>query len=136
VPASSTPDGPAEASVVVAGDGDAGPLHRPWRTVVGSEHLSHLLCTDLTAGRPIGTELRDALRRVHDELGVETVRAHAILGDDLGVYREVDGRPVLDFSGVDRVYDTVLEIGMRPVVELGFMPRDLARDPDATVFAY
>jgi xylan 1,4-beta-xylosidase len=136
VAASSTPDGPAAASVTVAGDGDAGPLHRPWREVVGSEHLSHLLSTDLSGGRPIGKELKEALRRVHDELGVESVRAHAILCDDLGVYREVGGQPVLDFSAVDRVYDTVLEIGMRPVVELSYMPRDLARDPSATVFAY
>jgi xylan 1,4-beta-xylosidase len=129
-------EGPAAVELTVAGDGNAGPLHRPWREVVGSEHLSHLLCTDLTGGRPIGTELREALRRVHDELGVTSVRAHAILCDDLGVYREVDGRPVHDFTGVDRVYDTVLELGMRPVVELSYMPRDLARDPSATVFAY
>lgn len=122
--------------VAVAGDGDAGRLHRPWRAMVGSEHLSHLLCTEKTGGRPIGAELREALRRVHDELGVASVRAHAILGDDLGVYQEVDGVPRYDFSGVDRVYDTVRELGMRPVVELGFMPRDLARDPSRTVFAY
>jgi xylan 1,4-beta-xylosidase len=136
VTATSTPDGPATASLAVTADGDAGPLHRPWREVIGSEHLSHLLCPDLSGGRPIGTELREALRRVHDELGVESVRAHAILCDDLGVYREVDGRPVLDFSGVDRVYDTVLELGMRPIVELSYMPRDLASDPSRTVFAY
>jgi xylan 1,4-beta-xylosidase len=120
----------------VAGSGEAGRLHRPWRMVIGSEHLSHLLSPDLTGGRPIGSELREALRRVHDELGVESVRAHAILCDDLGVYREVDGEPVYDFTGVDRVYDTVRELGMYPVVELSFMPRDLARDQDATVFAY
>jgi xylan 1,4-beta-xylosidase len=136
VAASATSNGAATASVTVTADGDAGPLHRPWRVVVGSEHLSHMLCRDLSGGRPIGTELRDALRRVHDELGVESVRAHAILCDDLGVYREVDGRPVLDFSRVDQVYDTVLDIGMYPVVELSYMPRDLASDPRKTVFAY
>jgi xylan 1,4-beta-xylosidase len=104
--------------------------------MVGSEHLSHLLSADRTGGRPIGADLREALRRVGAELGVESVRAHAILGDDLGVYREVDGRPRYDFDGVDRVYDAVLELGMRPVVELSFMPRDLASDPRRTVFAY
>ena len=123
-------------AVSVAADGDAGPLARPWRLMVGSEHLSHLLCADRTGGREIGPELTAALRRVHDELGVATVRAHGILGDDLGVYREVDGEPVYDWSGVDRVYDIVRSVGMRPVVELGFMPRDLARDPSRTVFAY
>lgn len=122
--------------VGVRADKVTGPVHRPWRAVIGSEHLSHLLCTDTTGGRPIGAELADALRLAHTELGVRTVRAHAILGDDLGVYREVDGRPVYDFGGVDRVYDRVLECGLRPIVELSYMPRDLARDPSKTVFEY
>ena len=43
------------------------------------------------------------------QLGV--VRAHAILCDDLGVYREVDGEPVHDFTGVDKVYDHMLALG-------------------------
>jgi xylan 1,4-beta-xylosidase len=114
----------------------AGPLPRPWRPMIGSEHLSLLLSTDRVGGRPIGAELAEALRTMHEEFGVQTVRAHAILCDDLGVYREVDGRPVHDFSGVDRVYDAVLEAGLRPVVELSFMPRDLASDPSRTVFEY
>jgi xylan 1,4-beta-xylosidase len=43
---------------------------------------------------------------------------------------------VHDFSGVDRVYDEIRALGLRPVVELSFMPRDLAVDPDKTVFGY
>jgi xylan 1,4-beta-xylosidase len=136
VPGQSTVDGPARVAVDVDGGGDAGPLHRVWREVVGSEHLSHLLCADLSGGQPIGTGLQAALRRAREELGVRSVRAHAILGDDLGTYREVDGELRLDFSGIDRVYDTVLGIGLRPVVELSYMPRDLARDPQQTVFSY
>jgi xylan 1,4-beta-xylosidase len=67
---------------------------------------------------------------------VAMVRSHAILGDELGTYREVDGRPVHDFSGIDRIYNRVLGMGLRPLVELGFMPRDLASDPTRTVFEY
>jgi xylan 1,4-beta-xylosidase len=37
---------------------------------------------------------------------------------------------------VDAVYDRVLELGLKPVVELSFMPRELAEDPGATVFEY
>ncbi|MFG3701747.1 xylan 1,4-beta-xylosidase [Micromonospora sp. NPDC047620] len=112
------------------------PLHRPWQPMIGSERLSQLLCPDRSGGREIGTELLAALGRVRDEIGVETVRAHSILHDDLGVYREVDGKPVHDFTRVDDTYDLLLSTGLRPVVEIGFMPRDLACDPERTVFEY
>ncbi|MFF5175777.1 xylan 1,4-beta-xylosidase [Micromonospora sp. NPDC000089] len=112
------------------------PLPRPWQPMIGSERLSQLLCIDLSGGREIGKELLAALRRIRDEVGVETVRAHAILHDDLAVYREVDSEPVIDFTGVDRVYDLLLSTGLRPCVEIGFMPRDLAADPSRTVFEY
>ena len=136
VPGRSAVGGPGMVDVTVDAGGDAGPLHRPWRAMVGAEHLSHLLSAERTGGRPIGAELRGALRRIRDELGVESVRAHGILCDDLGVYSSDGGRPRFNFDGVDRVYDIVRELGMRPVVELSFMPRDLARDPHRTVFAY
>ncbi len=116
-----------------------GGLGRPWEPMIGSEHLSCLLSQERTGGRVIGPEVREALRIAHDELGVQAVRAHAILGDDLGVYTEAGGsgaRAVHDLSGIDRVYDQLMEIGLRPVVELSFMPRDLARDPGQTVFSY
>ena len=131
----SATDGGA-VDVVVDAAKVVGHLHRPWRPMIGSEHLSHMLSTDRTGGRQIGIELQEALRAAHDVLGVQSVRAHAILCDDLGVYREIGGRPVYDFAGVDRVYDTLCELGLRPVVELSFMPRDLAVDPAKTVFEY
>lgn len=136
IPAAST-DGDGEpVGIVVDAGSDEGELDRPWTPMIGSEHLSHALSTDRTGGHEIGAELRAALRAAHDELGVRTVRAHGILCDDLGVYREAGGEPVYDFGGVDRVYDLVLELGLRPIVELSFMPRDLASDPSATVFEY
>ncbi|HSK37945.1 MAG TPA: xylan 1,4-beta-xylosidase, partial [Actinomycetota bacterium] len=137
-PVAAAPEAAGEADVAVRVDAarPTGPLHRPWRPMIGSEHLSHMLSPDHTGGRVIGEELTEALRIVHDELGVAAVRAHGILDDDLGTYREVDGRPVHDFTGIDRVYDRLLSLGLRPVVELAYMPRALARDPDHTVFYY
>lgn len=136
-PVSATPTdvaGPVTVSVDVASD--LGELDRPWQPMIGSEHLSHALSTDTTGGRVIGEELTSALRAAHDELGVTHVRAHAILCDDLAVYREEDGVPVHDFSGVDQVYDHIRSLGLHPVVELSFMPHDLAEDPTKTVFDY
>jgi xylan 1,4-beta-xylosidase len=129
--------GPAGAvTVSVDAASDLGELPRPWRMMIGSEHLSHALSTDETGGRVVGEELTSALSAAHTELGVSHVRAHGILCDDLAVYREVGGEPVHDFSGVDRVYDHLRSLGMYPVVELSFMPHDLASDPSKTVFEY
>jgi xylan 1,4-beta-xylosidase len=132
--ADGTAEGPGGTGV--PDDAALGELERPWEPMIGSEHLSYMLRRDTTGGQVIGTELREALRIAHEELGVQAVRAHGILCDDLGVYTEVDGHAVHDFSGIDRVYDALMEVGLRPVVELSFMPRDLARDPGKTVFTW
>jgi xylan 1,4-beta-xylosidase len=135
VEAGSRPDGHAEVRLTARVDRPVDRLRRVWH-MIGSERLSQLLIEDTIGGRPIAAEFDHALELARRDLGVERVRAHAILHDDLGVYREVDGRTVHDFSAIDRVYDRLLELGLRPVVELSYMPHDLASDPDATVFEY
>ena len=45
-------------------------------------------------------------------------------------YREdAQGRPVYDWTIVDRIFDTYLERGVRPYVQIGFMPQDLSTRP-------
>lgn len=85
------------------------------------------------SGRAI-LSLRDSYRRdlreVKDITGFEYVRFHDILDDDVGVYSEdADGRPVYNFSYVDEIYDGLLGAGVKPFVELSFMPRKLSVDP-------
>lgn len=112
------------------------PLPRPWRPVIGSEHLALLLRGPGPGGRHVGEELAEAFRIARRELGVQAVRAHGILHDVLGVYREVDGAPVYDFAKSDAALERLLATGLRPVVELSFMPHDLAADPERSVFDY
>jgi xylan 1,4-beta-xylosidase len=126
-----------EVSVLVDVARSTGPVQRPWRRIIGSEHLALLLRGEGPGGLDVGEDLAAAFRIVRDELGVESVRAHAILHDVLGVYREDDdGTPVYDFDKVDLVIDRLLATGLRPVVELSFMPKALAADPDPRVFDY
>jgi xylan 1,4-beta-xylosidase len=82
------------------------------------------------SGRAILT-LRDAYRRdlreVKQATGFEYVRFHAIFHDEVGVYDEdAAQRPVYNFSYVDQIYDGLLQNGVRPFVELSFMPKKLA----------
>ena len=136
VSATAAREGDGRVTIEIDAAQAVGRVHRPWRPMIGSEHLGQLEERGTTGGRPIGEEFESALRMAREELNVEAVRAHAILHDDLGTYREVGGEPVHDFRGLDRIYDRVLAIGLRPIVELGFMPHDLASDPAKTVFDY
>ena len=129
-------DGDPTVDVEVDAADVVGPVERPWRPIIGSEHLALLLRGEGPGGHHVGDELAEAFRIVRDELGVGMVRAHAIFHDSLGVYREHDGQPVYDFERVDAALDRLLATGLRPVVELSFMPRDLASEPDRTVFDY
>jgi xylan 1,4-beta-xylosidase len=111
-----------------------GRLRRVWH-MIGSERLSQLLLDG--DQKWIADEFAAALRRVHDELGVDRVRAHAILHDDNQVVDvDADGNTRYNFDRVDAIYDELLDIGIRPVVELSFMPAAIARDADQTVFGY
>ena len=70
---------------------------------------------------------RDDLRAVKAITAVGYVRFHAILHDEVGIYSEdANGKPVYNFSYVDQIYDGLLGSGVRPFVELSFMPRQLA----------
>jgi xylan 1,4-beta-xylosidase len=137
-PASASPSaGPADpVTVTVDAAHETGRLNRLWH-MVGSERLTQLTFGADASGHDIGVEFLAALQQVHDDLGVDTVRAHAILHDDNRVVtRDDDGTLRFDFTIVDGLYDAVLAIGIRPVVELSFMPAVLAADPDETVFDY
>jgi xylan 1,4-beta-xylosidase len=75
---------------------------------------------------------RDDLRAVKGVTGLEYVRFHAILHDEVGVYNEDEhGNPVYNFSYVDQIYDGLLANGVKPFVEISFMPKKLAFNPDA-----
>ncbi|HVY84932.1 MAG TPA: beta-xylosidase [Caulobacterales bacterium] len=116
---------PATAARSIAADiGRAkGPSDRFWRLCVGADHPGILL-------RPANLA---HLELAHRELGFEYIRFHGIFHDDMEAYREVGGRPVYNFERIGAVYAAILRIGMKPFVELSFMPHDLARD-ERTIF--
>ena len=113
-----------------------GQLDQVWR-MVGAERLSQLRLDGTAANEAIAAEFAAALGFARSDLGARLVRAHAILHDDNAVVRrDPAGRLHFDFSRVDAIYDQLLGLGLRPVVELSFMPAALALDPEQTVFTY
>lgn len=93
---------------------------------------------DLSVGSDYpGTLIRDdslaQLKLARDELGFRYLRFHAIFHDVLGTYKEVDGKPVYDWTRIDTLYDRMLKIGIKPFVELGFTPLAM-RSSDLSIF--
>jgi len=80
---------------------------------------------------------RNDLRAVKAATGFGYVRFHAIFHDETGVYDEDEqGHPLYNFSYIDQIYDGLLAHGVRPFVEISFMPKKLAARQDVHPFWY
>jgi len=80
---------------------------------------------------------RSDLRAVKQITDFNYVRFHGILDDEVGIYTEdSQGRPVYNFSYIDQIYDGLLATGVRPFVEIGFMPNQLAASHTLHPFWY
>ena len=94
-----------------------GPRDQAWRVCVGSGH----------AYMGLRSDWQQQLACAHDECGFEYVRFHGLLCDDMGVYLvDAQGNVSYNWQRVDKLYDAILAAGVRPFVELGFMPYALA----------
>ena len=103
--------------IVVDANAPSHPFPHFWEKMFGS-------------GRAV-LSLRDSyrrdLRQVKQATDFEYLRFHAIFHDEVGVYDEdSQGRAVYNFSYVDQIYDGLLANGVKPFVELSFMPQKLA----------
>jgi xylan 1,4-beta-xylosidase len=104
--------------------------NRFYEKAVAADHANTLLCTAW------GRNAQSALKTGHEEAGFQYVRFHGVLDDDIGVYTEdARGEPSYNWTRLDQVYDAVLAAGMRPIVEIGFMPSALASHRAKTLAA-
>lgn len=86
----------------------------------------------------------EQLKIVHEELGIERVRFHGVFNDDMHVCKRLRNHlpakllnqtKIYNFYQVGKIYDHILATGMKPFVELSFMPSALASGKK-TVFYY
>lgn len=117
----------ASETITIDASAPSHPFPHYWEQMFGS-------------GRAV-LSLRDSyrkdLRTVRQITGLQYIRFHAILNDDVGIYDEdKQGKPVYNFSYVDQIYDGLLAAGVKPFVELSFMPYKLAARQDIQSFWY
>ena len=94
----------------------AGPLDTMFKFCVGAGRANEGLRADW----------QRQLTIAHRECGFEYIRMHGLFTDDMGVYREERGVPQYNWQYIDELYDFLHSIGMKPFVELSFMPSALA----------
>ncbi|MFF9752942.1 xylan 1,4-beta-xylosidase [Streptomyces sp. DH-12] len=98
----------------------AGRLSDAWRACVGTGRL------DLALRR----DHQDSLALIQREIGFRHLRGHGLLSDGMGVHRpyawQGARRTRHSFTYLDQVLDACLAAGIRPFLELGFMPREMA----------
>ena len=79
------------------------------------------------ANEGLRADWQQQLAYVKKNCGFRYIRMHGLLTDDMGVYREdKNGNPEYNYQYVDVLFDYLQSIGMKPFVELGFMPSALA----------
>lgn len=95
----------------------SGPLNTQFKECIGAGRANEGLRADW----------QQQLAIARRECGFKYIRMHGLLTDDMAVYREDSkGNPEYNFQYVDALFDYLQSIGMKPFVELGFMPSALA----------
>lgn len=119
--------GSSSQSIVIDSAAPSHPFPHFWEAAFGS-------------GRAILSlreSYRNDLREVKAITNFQYVRFHAILHDEVGVYDEDEHEtPVYNFTYVGQIYDVLLNNGVRPIVEISFMPKKLALRQDLHPFWY
>ncbi|HEY7222621.1 MAG TPA: xylan 1,4-beta-xylosidase [Micromonosporaceae bacterium] len=104
-----------------------GRLSPAWRECVGTGRFALGLRKDYL----------ESLAVAQREIGFRLIRGHGVLSDDVGIHRpyEHQGQRQVRyaFTYLDQIVDAYLALGIRPFLELGFMPSGLV-SADATVF--
>lgn len=82
-------------------------------------------------GLALSGEYQEQLRLVQEKIGFQYIRGHGLFCDDMAIYQEYEENGVkkaeYNFTYLDRVMDSYQRVGIRPFLELGFMPEKMAR---------
>ncbi len=114
-------------TITIDADAPAHPFPHFWERMFGSGR----------ANLTLRQSWRDDLRATKRATGIEYVRFHGIFDDENGIYTEdAAGKPVYNWSYADQIYDGLKDIGVRPFVELSFMPRAMAASRKPHAFWY
>lgn len=100
--------------------------------------LHHTALTFTSVGRAkeiLYTEIQNMLTELQEKIGFKYIKFHGLFSDDLLVVkRKANNELVFSFVMIDKVLDFLISINLKPLIQLSFMPEDLASIDDKIVF--
>ncbi len=94
--------------------------------VAFSNHVDYCVGTG-RMGLALHQEYQEQLEMVQEYIGFSHIRGHGLFCDDMAIYQEgEDGSAEYNYTYLDRVMDSYRRLGLKPFLELGFMPGKLA----------
>lgn len=76
----------------------------------------------------------EQLAQVKEDCGFRYVRFHGLFHDDMFPYFEENGKAVYNWQYIDELFDRMLDMGVKPFVELAFFPSKIAAENSKTQF--
>ncbi len=101
------------------------PLKHTFRKFTSVARAKELLLADV----------QKTLTELQSEIGYEYIKFHGLLSDDMLVYSEDEnGNPKYSFVYIDKVFDFLISIKLKPLVQFSFMPKALAQNPERSAY--
>ena len=103
-----------------------GRLPMGWRKLVGIGSAKQILYR----------EIQEQIEEVQREIGFEYIRFHGLFSDEMMVVKRTAGGALeFNFKTIDMVFDYLFSVGLKPFLQLSFMPIELASDRRKMIFS-
>ena len=121
---------PERVNIVVDLKADKGPVKPIWAWF-GYDEPNYTYMKD---GKKLLTEISQLSKvpvnvRAHSLLVTGDGEAALKWGSTNAYTEDATGNPVYDWTIIDKIFDTYIERGMRPIAQIGFMPEALSTKP-------
>ncbi|HEX2860606.1 MAG TPA: beta-xylosidase [Lacunisphaera sp.] len=129
-PAPAAPAPAFPVTITVEAAKPTGPLRTFWR-YFGADEPNYATMKDgqKLLGQIGGLAPQQMYFRAHNLLSSGDGTPAFKWGSTNAYTEDAAGNPIYDFRGIDRIFDSYLERGVKPLVQIGFMPEALSSAP-------
>ncbi len=120
----SAPTNAISCNIQIDAGGDTKPLKHTWRNIMTVGCAADLLIGDI----------QELVRRTKKEIGFRYIKFSGIVSDEMHVYTKNGQQEIYSYAYIDKIFDFLMEIDLKPIVQFSFMPSALSKDPNRRLF--